>query len=234
MVGAALAGVVGHAAPAAARSRAVRLGLAPGLAGRSTNAHVALTFDDGPDPVGTPVIAAALATLGWRATFFCLGSQAQRHPRVVAALARAGHEIAVHGYTHRSHLLRSPSDVHADLRRARDVLGDITGVAPEWFRPPYGVLTGGSVWAARTLGLRPVLWTAWGRDWLARTPRQVADTVLTNLRAGGTVLLHDSGAATDAWRPWRSTASALPMLAAVAGAHEWTVGPLGEHGLRRT
>jgi peptidoglycan/xylan/chitin deacetylase (PgdA/CDA1 family) len=216
-----------HALPAVtARGPARRL--TPGLAGVGRPGGVALTFDDGPDPYGTPAVLEALARLRWRATFFLLGSQVRRHPDIARLVAAAGHEIAVHGAVHRNHLVRTPLGVRRDLRTAVEEITAATGVRPRWFRPPYGVLSAGTLWAARDRGLTPVLWTAWGEDWRGGPPEQVAAEVVSTLRDGGTVLLHDSDCTS---RPgsWRSTVAALPLLAAQPPMRELQVRTLGEH-----
>jgi peptidoglycan/xylan/chitin deacetylase (PgdA/CDA1 family) len=107
-------------------------------------------------------------------------------------------------------------------------IAEVTGVRPRWFRPPYGVLSGGTLWAARELGLTPVLWTAWGRDWLAGPPVYVVTEVMRTLRDGGTVLLHDSDCTS---RPgsWRSTVGALPMLSEQVRARGLEVRTLADH-----
>lgn len=217
-----------HAVPVLTAVGPLRTRLFPGLAGQGAPGGVALTFDDGPDPDGTPAVLATLDRLGYRATFFLLGSQVCRYPEVARQVAAAGHEIAVHGYRHLPHLVRSPGALLTDLRDATDVISEVTGGRPRWCRPPYGVLTTGSVLAARAVGLAPVLWTAWGRDWRRTTPRAVADTVLTDLRPGGTVLLHDSDC-TSVAGSWHSTVAALPLLAERIEAHGWRVRTLTEH-----
>ena len=92
--------------PAASGVRRGRIRWAPSLAGVGAPGHVALTFDDGPDPGSTPAFLDALDELGWRATFFMLGRMAAAHPDLAAEVARRGHEIAVHGYLHSNHLRR--------------------------------------------------------------------------------------------------------------------------------
>jgi peptidoglycan/xylan/chitin deacetylase (PgdA/CDA1 family) len=221
--------VAGWAAPALLRTRVLRSAVWPGLAGIGRPGHVALTFDDGPDPDGTPAVLDALDQLGWTATFFMLGGQVQRYPDVAAAVVAAGHEAAVHGFSHRNHLARGPAGVHDDVARAVEVVTTATGVRPTWFRPPYGVLTLGSLIAARRAELRPVLWTAWGRDWEAHSPAQVAATVGGQLRPGATVLLHDSDCVARVAGSWRSTVQALPRLAELADQLGCTVGPLRDH-----
>ncbi len=228
-VAASTAAVGGWAGPAVLRGRVVRAAVCPGLAGIGQSGNVALTFDDGPDPDGTPAVLDALNRLGWTATFFMLGEQVARYPEVATAVVTAGHEAAVHGFNHRNHLARGPVDVHRDVARAASVITATTGVRPIWFRPPYGVLTLGSLIAARRTGLRPVLWTAWGRDWEARSPDQIAGTIGRQLRPGGTVLLHDSDCAAQVAGSWRGTVAALPRLAELADQLGCTVGPLRDH-----
>ena len=227
MVGVATAALVGHTAPAAAASNTVRL-LLPRLGGTGARGGVALSFDDGPHPEGTPAVLAALESLGWRATFFLLGDQVARFPDVARSVVAAGHEVGVHGYQHRNHLGRTPGGLRRDLTRARDVIADTTGVTPSWFRPPYGVLTGGTLLAARSAGLTPVLWTAWGRDWLDADGPTVTRTVLAGLRDGGTILLHDSDC-TGTAGSWRGAAASLPLLAAALDNRGWRVRTLTEH-----
>ena len=99
-------GVVVHLLPGVVAWRSMRCRLLPRLSGVGNPTHVALTFDDGPDPRSTPPILDALDNLGWRATFFCLGSQVRRAPGLTQELIQRGHEVAVHGDSHRSHLRR--------------------------------------------------------------------------------------------------------------------------------
>jgi peptidoglycan/xylan/chitin deacetylase (PgdA/CDA1 family) len=189
---------------------------------------VALTFDDGPHPEGTPAVLDQLAALGWTATFFFLGSQVRRHPDVAAAVVAAGHEVGVHGDEHRNHLWRTGAWVGADLDRALVAIEGVTGVRPRWFRPPYGVLSAGSFRTARRLGLTPVLWTAWGRDWEATTPQRIVGHLREGLRPGATLLLHDSDG-TSTPGAWRATAASLPLLAAEVRHRGLAVRPLRDH-----
>ena len=218
--------------PAATWLPRVRRALAPSLLGRGDLSSVALTFDDGPHPDGTPAVLDALDELGWTATFFVLGAQARRHPEVVAETVRRGHEIAVHGDEHRYLIARPPWAAYDDLRRAVDSVADITDSAPRWWRPPYGVLSGPALVAAHRLGLQPVLWSAWGRDWRAgATPRSVVDDLLASPPGGGTLLLHDSDV-TSASGSWRTTVAALPLLAERMEASALRVNALQSHGVK--
>ena len=229
--GAVAVATAAHAAPALSNVDALRRRLLPGLSGVGDPGHVALTFDDGPQPESTPAFLTALDRLGWRATFFMLGSMVDRNPGLAAEVAAAGHEVAVHGYEHRSEMFRTAPAIVRDLDRAVDTVGTATGRRPRWFRPPYGTLSGGGIVAARRHRLRTVLWSTWGRDWRAQaTPQSVVADVERHLGPGATVLLHDSDC-TSAPEAWRSALGALDALAELFAARRLTVGPLAEHGL---
>jgi peptidoglycan/xylan/chitin deacetylase (PgdA/CDA1 family) len=230
VAGAAAAAVaVAHSLPAVTSWPALRARLLPGLAGIGRPDHVALTFDDGPDPASTPQFLDELAKTGTKATFFLLGEMLTKAPELGRELVAAGHEVGVHGFRHRYALLRTPWALRDDVARARDLVAEATGVEPVWFRPPYGVLSAGMAAAARRIGLRTVLWTAWGRDWEAKaTPASVMATIRKDLRGGGTVLLHDSDC-TSSPLSWQRTLGALPLLLDDCAERGLRVGTLGEH-----
>ncbi|MGM9334919.1 polysaccharide deacetylase family protein [Streptomyces murinus] len=220
-----------HVGPAATWLPAVRLPLFPLLAGTGAPHHVALTFDDGPDPCATPRFLDALDGLGVRATFFVLGEHAVRHPALVAETARRGHEIAVHGWRHDRPWHPALAREREGVARTARAVHDLTGRRPRWYRPPYGILTSPRWLAARRAGLRPVLWSAWGKDWRAdATPQSVHALVTAQLRGGGTILLHDSDRQ-SAPGCWRSALDALPGIVGDCREAGLAVGPLGEHGI---
>ena len=224
--GAALAAQLG---PAATWLPRVRRSMAPALLGLGAVDSVALTFDDGPHPEGTRRILGELDRLGWKATFFLIGGQARRHRDVVREVIDAGHEVALHGDEHRYLIARWPHDVYDDLRRCRDSVGDLVGTEPTWWRPPYGVLSGPALAAARVLHLRPVLWSAWGRDWRAEaTAQSVVDDLESGQVAGGALLLHDSDI-TSTPESWRTTLASLPLLADRLAVRGLRVRALTEH-----
>lgn len=219
-----------HAAPVISTFGPLRNRVMPRLSGRGRPDHVALTFDDGPDPLSTPFFLRLLAERSVRATFFLLGSQARRAPGLVREMSAAGHEIGIHGWLHRPLLLRGPRATYDDFARARDTVASITGRQPVLFRPPYGVMSTGAHLAARRLGLTPVLWTCWGEDWTARaTPESVHRTVTADLDGGGTILLHDSDC-TSAPGAWRSALGAVPRILDTCEQRGYEVGRLSDHG----
>jgi peptidoglycan/xylan/chitin deacetylase (PgdA/CDA1 family) len=177
---------------------------------------IALTFDDGPHPEGTPAVLTALAEAGATATFFLVGEQVERHPAVAREIAQAGHEIGLHGYRHILLLRRSVAAFAADVERAESVIAGATGCVPTVYRPPYGVFSSGALEHVRARGYRPLLWSTWGRDWERRaTAESIARRATRRLRPGDVVLLHDSDAYSSG-DSWARTAAALPsVLAAV-------------------
>jgi peptidoglycan-N-acetylglucosamine deacetylase len=226
---AALAAGAAHALPAAAFVPALRRRFLPRMAGVGDPGHVALTFDDGPNPRSTPHFLRLLDVRGVRATFFLLGEETARAPRLVRELAAAGHEVGLHGWRHDCLLRYGPARTYDHLARACDTIERAAGRRPQWIRAPYGVFSGAALLAARRLGLRPVLWTCWGFDWTGRaTARSVFRTVVKDLHGGGTILLHDSDIAASPGA-WRATLAALGPLLDECGRRRLRVGPLRDH-----
>jgi peptidoglycan/xylan/chitin deacetylase (PgdA/CDA1 family) len=217
--------------PAAAAIGPLRRRFLPRLSGLGRPGHVALTFDDGPHPDATPALLDLLDRAGVRATFFLLGHAVDAEPAIARDIADAGHEIGVHGYHHRLLTGRGPTATREDLDRGTATITAVTGVHPRWWRPPYGVANTAALLEARRLGLQPVLWSTWGRDWTAGcTPDSVYRSVLRKLDRGGTILLHDSDSHA-APKCWLAMLGALPAILTTCRARGLEVGPLAEHGL---
>lgn len=153
-----------------------------------------MTFDDGPHPEGTPAVLECLERFGARATFFMIGEQVQRRPELAARVARAGHTVALHGHRHRLQLRLTPAQVGEDLARGRAVIEDAIGADPlHWHRPPYGIYSPAGLRLARGAGLRPLLWSRWGKDWRRfTTPHRIAGRATRAVVGGDVILLHDA------------------------------------------
>ncbi len=136
-----LAGTAAYTIGAQAAAGGLRLGVRKRGPAR---AMVALTFDDGPDPVHTPRILDALAASGVRAAFFMVGRQVEAVPAVARAVASAGHDLGNHTYSHRHLWLLSPAASVAEVDRGAWAVAEATGLAPRYFRPPWGAFN----WAA--------------------------------------------------------------------------------------
>ena len=183
---------------------------------------VALTFDDGPHPQGTPAVLEALAAAGARATFFLVGEQVRREPALAAEIVAAGHAVALHGDRHRLQLRVTPRALAADLDRGHATIAAAAGVAPRLYRPPFGIFSPAGLALVRRRGWRPLLWSRWGHDWrLHRTPGQIAAEATERLAPGDVLLLHDADHYSQPGS-WQRTARALPEI----------LDRLEQHGLR--
>lgn len=199
----------------------------------AAGAHVALTFDDGPHPHGTPAVLEVLADFEVSASFFVVGEQAERHPDLIARIAAAGHGVELHGYRHRLLVRRSPIAARADIRLGYRTVHQLSGRNPQWFRPAYGTGTGPALGAAHRLGMTPVWWSSEGQDWRAgQGPVAITDRIVRRLDDGrlgldhrDVLLLHDSDAYA-ATGSWRATVAALPRILSDVHAAGLTVGPL--------
>jgi peptidoglycan-N-acetylglucosamine deacetylase len=175
---------------------------------------VALTFDDGPHPEGTPAILAILERAGVKATFFLVGEQVLRRPDVAAEIVGAGHMVGLHGHRHRCQLRLRAEEIVDDYRRGMATIEDATGLSPWLHRPPYGIYSGAGLRAARADRLRPLLWSRWGRDWRRfTTPERIAALATSEIAVGDIILLHDADfySSRDSHR---RTAKALPLVIA--------------------
>jgi peptidoglycan/xylan/chitin deacetylase (PgdA/CDA1 family) len=208
--------------------------LVPGAAGRGRPDHVAVTFDDGPHPDGTPAVLDLLRCFGVRATFFVLGDQLHHDPDIGRRIVGEGHEIAVHGWNHRPLPFRPPFVIAEELANTCDLIYSTTSAIPQWYRPPYGVATATALAAAQSMGLRPVWWTRWGKDWVpGATAASISTAVIgrtatRGLHGGDTVLLHDSD---EYGTPgsWHATVQALPRILSQISDIDAIAGTLTQH-----
>lgn len=170
---------------------------------------VALTFDDGPHPDFTPAIAAALGDA--RATFFAIGRHLEAHREVAASLHAAGHEVANHSHGHPRLLnLRGPRALRAEIERGAAAVTAITGETSTLYRPPVGLKNPPLAAVAAALGLTVVNWSLHARDTRGATATQIADRVLTRIRPGDIVCLHDGSDRPGANR--QATVDAVPRI----------------------
>jgi peptidoglycan/xylan/chitin deacetylase (PgdA/CDA1 family) len=175
---------------------------------------VAITFDDGPHPQGTPAVLEALRDAGATATFFLAGEQVACRPALAAEIVAAGHQVELHCHRHRNLLRLTVREFLDDAERARTTIEEATGQEIADYRPPYGIFSMAALRAVRRRGWRPVLWSRWGRDWSRRaTAGSIARRASAGIEAGDIVLLHDADYY-SARGSWVRTAAALPLILA--------------------
>ncbi|GAB2714882.1 polysaccharide deacetylase family protein [Kitasatospora kifunensis] len=157
---------------------------------------VALTFDDGPNPIDTPRVLEILREHGVIATFFMIGMNVKRYPDTVRAVLAQGHRIANHTWSHPDLGTLSKDGVRNELERTSDLIAETCGHRPVLFRAPGGFFTQNSYEVCAEMGLRPVLWDVDPEDWSDPGPDTIVQRVLSSIRTGSIVLNHD-GALTD-------------------------------------
>jgi len=176
-------------------------------AAAAARGEVAITIDDGPDPEVTPQVLAILAEQRVRATFFCIGERAAQNPACVRACAEAGHAIENHSYAHRhSFALLGPAGLRRDIARAQQLLGELGGSAPRFFRAPAGLRNPWLDPVLQRQGLQLASWTRRGFDTVSQDAGLVLARLTRALGPGDILLLHDGHAA---------RAGATPVVLAV-------------------
>ncbi len=151
--------------------------------------QIALTFDDGPSEA-TPQVLDLLDLFCVRATFFQCGQNVARRPALARQVHDEGHEIGNHTYSHPRLIACSPARIREEIGNTQKAIVEATGVAPRWFRAPYGERWFGLSPALRRHGLTGVMWTVIGNDWEWEAA-EIARHVVGHASNGGIVCLHD-------------------------------------------
>jgi peptidoglycan-N-acetylglucosamine deacetylase len=152
---------------------------------------VALTFDDGPDPVYTPLILKILQRYHVPATFFVEGANVKKYPAVLREEIKNGHLIGNHTYTHPHLSTLSPLHVKKEIAATDQVVRTITSQATHYFRPPYEELTEQILLDSREQHKQIILSTVTLEHELAKTPRAKAERVIRSVFPGAIILAHD-------------------------------------------
>lgn len=161
--------------------------------------EIALTIDDGPDPVVTPQVLDLLDRYAVRATFFCIGMQAQRHPDLCREIIRRGHAVENHSQHHPHYFsLLGPRRMTHEVQASQDALTRLAGQRPLFFRAPAGLRNLFLAPVLARLGLHLASWSARGFDTRISDPASVKRSLLRGLRAGAILQMHDGNAALTA------------------------------------
>ncbi|MEW5900107.1 MAG: polysaccharide deacetylase family protein [Acidobacteriota bacterium] len=155
--------------------------------------NIALTFDDGPQPLYTPALLEVLDRGGVPATFFLVGKNVEMHPELARRIVRAGHEVGNHSYSHSFLLLSSEDKIRREILRTDELLRSIDGAAPRFFRPPAGLFSNRMLDIAEDLGYRAVVGDVYPRDPHYPGRRKIVRRVLERVAAGSIIILHDGG-----------------------------------------
>ncbi|TLV03554.1 polysaccharide deacetylase family protein [Dyadobacter luticola] len=153
---------------------------------------IALTFDDGPNPETTPKVLEILKEKGVKATFFVIGKNAILYPDLLRQIHEEGHVIANHSFSH--HYLIgffSSKKLKNDLAHCNEVIRDVIGKTPLFFRPPFGVTNPRYASVLKELQLDSIGWSLRSLDTRANNKYQIINKIISELNARDIILLHD-------------------------------------------
>ena len=154
---------------------------------------IALTFDDGPNPEFTPEVLDLLKNYNVKATFFCIGKNAEKYPELIKRIISEGHIIGNHSYSHTNNYgFLSNQIVLTDIQQAQQVFKNITSLNLKLFRPPFGVTNPNISKAVEKLNLQTMGWSIRTLDTIAKNPDKVYKKITSKLKKGDVVLLHDT------------------------------------------
>lgn len=175
----------------------------------SGNTHlpeIALTFDDGPNPIYTPQILSVLSAYNVKATFFDVGYLVKDYPDIVRQEFSQGNSIGNHSWSHPDLTRFSAAGIASQLASTSDAIQSVTGTRPVLFRPPYGSFNATVITQATLLNLTAILWNDESRDWALPGVNVIVSRILNLAHNGSIILLHDGGG-------FRAqTVAALPII----------------------
>lgn len=161
--------------------------------GQRGSKQIALTFDDGPNDPHTPHLLDVLSKHQVLATFFLIGRYVRQRPDIAAEIARRGHVVGNHTFTHPFLPFKTGATIRTEIVQCRDAIHDAAGEHSNLFRPPWGGRRPAVFRIARQLGLEPVMWNITGYDWRAPSAAYIERKVSPRIHGGEVVLLHDGG-----------------------------------------
>lgn len=159
--------------------------------GSSSQKLAALTFDDGPDGKYTPMILDILKEKDVPATFFVMGQQVERFPKMLNRIEGEGHAIANHTWKHPDLRTKWSSDVKDEITTTQKEIKKVVGKSSDLFRPPYGEVTKADVKLLNDLGLRNILWSVDTEDYNGPSADEIMETVRREMSPGGILLQHN-------------------------------------------
>ncbi|PLT35686.1 polysaccharide deacetylase family protein [Bacillus sp. V5-8f] len=153
---------------------------------------LALTFDDGPDPVYTIQLLDLLKTYGAKATFFVVGHKVQRHPEIIKRMHEEGHTVGIHHYNHVSSWILTPSALRKQLKLTEQAIHDCIKEEVSFYRPPWGHFNIFTLLVSKKYNV--IMWSDIFSDWKVRACKTtLLNRLRTATRPGSILLLHDSG-----------------------------------------
>lgn len=194
--------------------------------GKTDRKSIALTFDDGPDPVATPALLALLAEKNIQATFFVTGQNAARHPDLIHAILRSGHTIGNHSFGHDTLIMLKPAKaLFQEIQHTQEILGTF-GIRPLAFRPPAGITNPKLGPILTRLGMYCVNYSCRAFDAGNRRIGNLADKILRKIKPGDIILLHDAIPTADRNRSVIKWLKEIRKILETAQQDDWEILPL--------
>ena len=163
-----------------------------------THKNIAITFDDGPHPL-TLLVLEVLKKHQVKATFFCIGSQIEKHPKILQRIIDEGHLVGNHSYSHsRFFDFYRTSQVVQELMDTDNLIEKITGKKPQWFRPPFGITNPSIASALAKTSHQVIGWNIRSLDGVIKNKNIIFNRIVHRIAPGGVVLLHDTSLQTVA------------------------------------
>jgi peptidoglycan/xylan/chitin deacetylase (PgdA/CDA1 family) len=153
--------------------------------------RVALTFDDGPNPLYTPSILNELRRYDAHATFFLVGKMVQQFPDLTLQILAEGHELGNHSYTHPNLTRLTQSEIIAEVLRTRAVIKEVTGQQTYLFRPPGGNIDPFVKDQLRSLDYNIIYWNINAGEFRKNIPQEQAAQIIAKVHDGSILLLHN-------------------------------------------
>lgn len=170
---------------------------APSIVLRSNSESMHLTFDDGPHPIATPKILAALRERRLKATFFLLGSNCRKYPDLVREVISEGHSIGNHTYNHVCLRFKGRSFIQNEIQQTEDAIQSVVGHGTHLFRPPYGCFNLAIADVVKRMNSTCVLWDTDSKDFRKSTLTAIRNRVDRQSRNGSILLFHDNELTAD-------------------------------------
>lgn len=157
---------------------------------------IALTFDDGPQAGVTDRILNSLSANGGRATFFMVGSRVAGHASQVQRMVAQGCEVANHTYDHKYLTKLGDAGIRSQVGSTNQVIANVCGVTPSLMRPCGGFYDSSSLATLSSMGIPAVMWSIDTKDWKTRNAQNTINVVLSQVKDGDIILMHDLYTAT--------------------------------------
>ncbi|PLS04158.1 polysaccharide deacetylase family protein [Neobacillus cucumis] len=163
-----------------------------GIKKRIQSDAIAITFDDGPNPIYTPLLLDLLKKYGVKATFFVVGSKVKRYPEIIKRMSEEGHTIGIHHFQHVSSWICSPFRLKKQLTLTEQAISDCTNERVTFYRPPWGHFNLFSLFVSKPY--KKIMWSHIFGDWKTEKGKNgLREELLAATEPGSILLLHDCG-----------------------------------------